>query len=79
MSLWIRAGCQTELKAFKNISTRSIHSFDNLFFKFNVSLSLVTGELLQKTVDVSNVPTLLTYFTNYITNIYRYLKKLPGN
>ena len=37
------------------ISTRSIRSFDNLFFKFNVSLPLVTGELLQKTVDVNNV------------------------
>ena len=35
-----------------NISTRSIRSFDNLFFKFNVSLPLVIGELLQKTVDV---------------------------
>ena len=30
------------------ISTRSIRSFDNLLFKFNVSLPLVTGELLQK-------------------------------
>ena len=38
-----------------DISTRSISSFDNLFFKFNVLLPLVTGELLQKTVDVSNV------------------------
>ena len=37
-----------------NISTRSIRSFDNLF-KFNVLLPLVTGELLQKTVDVSSV------------------------
>ena len=27
----------------------------NLFFKINVSLPLVTGELLQKTVDVSSV------------------------
>ena len=27
----------------------------NLFFKFNVSLSLVTGELLQNTVDVTSV------------------------
>ena len=36
-----------------DISTRSIRSFDNLLFKFNVSLPLVTGELLQKTVDVS--------------------------
>ena len=27
----------------------------NLLFKFNVSLPLVTGELLQKTVDVNNV------------------------
>ena len=27
----------------------------NLFFKFNVSLSLVTRELLQKTVDVTSV------------------------
>ena len=37
------------------ISTRSIRSFDNLLFKFNVSLPLVTGELLQKTVAVNNV------------------------
>ena len=36
----------------------------NFLFKFNVSLPLVTGELLQNTVDV---------------NIYRVLKKLPGN
>ena len=27
----------------------------NLFFKFNVSLPLVTGELFQNTVDVNNV------------------------
>ena len=27
----------------------------NLLFKFNVSLPLVTGELLQNTVDVNNV------------------------
>ena len=27
----------------------------NLLFKFNVSLPLVTGELLQSTVDVNNV------------------------
>ena len=32
-----------------------LRSFDNLLFKFNVSLPLVTGELLQKTVDVNNV------------------------
>ena len=32
-----------------------INSFDNLVFKFNVSLPLVTGELLQKTVDVNSV------------------------
>ena len=38
-----------------DISTRSIRSFDNLFFKFKVSLPLVTGELLQKTVDVNSV------------------------
>ena len=38
-----------------DISTRSIRSFDNLFLEFNVSLPLVTGELLQKTVDVSSV------------------------
>ena len=38
-----------------NISTRSIRSFDNLFFKFNVSHPLATGELLQKTVHVSSV------------------------
>ena len=30
-------------------------SFDSLVFKFNVSLPLVTGELLQKTADVSSV------------------------
>ena len=38
-----------------DISTRSIRSFDNLLFKFNVSLPLVTGELLQNTVAVNNV------------------------
>ena len=38
-----------------DISTRSLRSFDNLLFKFNVSLPLVIGELLQKTVDVNNV------------------------
>ena len=27
----------------------------NILFKFNVSLPLVTGELLQNTVDVNNV------------------------
>ena len=27
----------------------------NVLFKFNVSLPLVTGELLQNTVDVNNV------------------------
>ena len=27
----------------------------NLLFKFNVSLPLVTGELLQNTVDINNV------------------------
>ena len=41
----------------------------NFLFKFNVSLPLVTGELLQNTVDVNN----------HIINIYRVLKKLPGN
>ena len=40
----------------------------NFLFKFNVSLPLVTGELLQNTVDVC-----------HIINIYRVLKKLPGN
>ena len=29
--------------------------FTNLFFKINVSLLFVTGELLQKTVDVTSV------------------------
>ena len=37
------------------ISATSFRSFDNLLFKFNVSLPLVTGKLLQKTVDVNNV------------------------
>ena len=37
------------------ILTRSIRSFDNFLFKFNVLLPLVTGELLQKTVAVNNV------------------------
>ena len=36
------------------ISTRSFRSFDNLLFKFNVSLPLVIGELLQKTVAVNS-------------------------
>ena len=45
---------QSVLTQFIIISTRSIRSFDNLFFKFNVSLPLDTGELLQKTVDVSS-------------------------
>ena len=43
----------------------------NFLLKFNVSLPLVTGELLQNTVDVNNV-TCDIY-------IYRVLKKLPGN
>ena len=43
----------------------------NFLFKFNVSLPLVTGELLQNTVDVNDV--------NCGFNIYRVLKKLPGN
>ena len=38
-----------------DISIRSFRSFDNFLFKFNVSLPLVTGELLQNTVDVNNV------------------------
>ena len=38
-----------------NISIRSLRSFDNFLFKFNVSLPLVAGELLQNTVDVNNV------------------------
>ena len=38
-----------------NISIRSLRSFDNLLFKFNVSLPLVTGRLLQNTVDVNKV------------------------
>ena len=38
-----------------NISIRSLRSFDNFLFKFNVSLPLVTGELLQNTVDINNV------------------------
>ena len=38
-----------------DISIRLLRSFDNFLFKFNVSLPLVTGELLQNTVDVNNV------------------------
>ena len=38
-----------------NLSTRLLRSLDNLLFKFNVSLPLVTEELLQNTVDVNNV------------------------
>ena len=37
------------------ISIRSLRSFDNFLFKFNVSFPLVTGELLQNMVDVNNV------------------------
>ena len=42
-------------KTLSYISTKSIRSFDNLFFIFDVSLLLVTGELLQKTVYVTSV------------------------
>ena len=82
-----------------NISIRSLCSFDNLLFKFNVSLPLVTGKLLQNTVDVNNVTYKLyniiqtvlycvlytvqtvckLYIVCHIINIYRVLKKLPGN
>ena len=59
----------------------------NFLFKFNVSLPLVTGKLLQKTVDVNNVTyklyndctTIVVQFACHIINIYRILKKLPGN
>ena len=62
--LGCRSGFQSYVKAVScirhssyvecnDISTRSIRFFDNLFFKFNISLPLVTGELLQKTVDVT--------------------------
>ena len=40
----------------------------NLLFKLDVLLPLVTGDLLQNTVDVTSVVT---------GNIYRILKKLP--
>ena len=49
-----------------DILTRSIRSFDNLFFKCNVSLPLVTGELLQKTLDV----TYKLYNIKYIKTTY---------
>ena len=76
-----------------NISIRSLRSFDNFLFKFNVSLPLVTGELLQNTVDVNNVNNVnvnvyvyvnvnvnvYVNVNNHIINIYRVLKKLPGN
>ena len=38
-----------------DISIRSLRSFDKFIIKFNVLLPLVTGELLQNTVDVNNV------------------------
>ena len=72
-----------------NISIRSLRSFDNFLFKFNVSLPLVTGELLQNTVDVNNVNNVNVNVNVYVNvnvnvnnpiiNIYRVLKKLPGN
>ena len=37
------------------ISIRSLCSFNNLLFKFNVSLPLVTRELLQNMVDVNDI------------------------
>ena len=37
------------------VSIRSLRSFDNFLFKFNVSLPLVSGELFQNTVVVNNV------------------------
>ena len=40
----------------------------NFLFKFNVSLPLVTGELLQNTVDVNNV-------TYKLYNIKRFCSK----
>ena len=54
-----------------DISTRSLRSFDNLLFKFNVSLPLVPRELLQKMVDVNNVK----YKLYNIESILMYLKK----
>ena len=47
-----KQGRDNETRVF---SIRSLRSFDNLLFRFNVSLPLVTGELLQNTVDVNNV------------------------
>ena len=38
----------------------------NLLFKFNVSLPLVTGELLQNTVDVNNVCLYVTLLTSTV-------------
>ena len=39
----------------------------NFLFKFNVSLPLVTGELLQNTVDVNNVTYKLYNINMYVT------------
>ena len=58
----------------------------NLFFKINVSFSLVTGKLLQNMVDVTsetyklyNSLYVVVQFICYTGNIYHILKKLPGN
>ena len=39
----------------------------NFLFKFNVSLPLVTGELLQNTVDVNNVTYMFMLYSLYVT------------
>ena len=57
----IQAKCKIP-ESLNNISITSLRSFDNFLFKFNASLPLVTGELLQNTVDVNNV----TYKLNNI-------------
>ena len=52
----------------------------NLFFKINVSLPLVTGELLQNTVDVYRICLrCLRQMSTVDVCMYRILKKLPGN
>ena len=62
-----RLGPYSRLSSYvecNDISTRSICSFNNLLLKFNVSLPLVTGELLQKTVDVNNVACIFIHVCN---------------
>ena len=62
--------------------TRSIRFFRTIyFFKFNISLPLVTGELLQKTVDVTyKLYNIKIYKDNlYYQTLKNYLPTGAGN